>query len=67
MCKAADVTIVEVEELVDLGVLDPDTVHVPGIYVDRIVVGQNYEKRIEVRIIFIKLFSMRIYSWDMFR
>lgn len=48
MCKAADVTIVEVEELVELGALDPDMVHVPGIYVDRIIVGQNYEKRIEV-------------------
>lgn len=65
MCKAADVTIVEVEELVNLGVLDPDTVHVPGIYVDRIVVGQNYEKRIEVRII-IKLLLMGIYSLTFF-
>lgn len=48
MCTAADVTIVEVEELVELGALDPDSVHVPGIYVDRIILGQNYEKRIEV-------------------
>ncbi|XP_065204190.1 succinyl-CoA:3-ketoacid coenzyme A transferase 1, mitochondrial [Planococcus citri] len=47
MCKAAKTTIVEVEELVDTGALDPDFIHVPGIYVDRIVLGQNYEKRIE--------------------
>lgn len=48
MCKAADVTIVEVEELVNVGDLDPDYVHVSGIYVDRIIVGEKYEKRIEV-------------------
>lgn len=46
MCKAADVTIVEVEEIVDK--LDPDNIHVPGIYVDRLVLGSKYEKRIEV-------------------
>ena len=48
MCTAANVTIVEVEEIVELGALDPDSVHVPGIYVDRIIVGESYEKRIEV-------------------
>ena len=48
MCKAAKVTIVEVEELVDTGALDPDFIHIPGIYVDRIVLGEKYEKRIEV-------------------
>ncbi|CAH0555161.1 unnamed protein product [Brassicogethes aeneus] len=47
MAKAAKTTIVEVEEIVDTGTLDPDSVHVPGIYVDRIVLGKNYEKRIE--------------------
>ena len=44
---AAKITIVEVEELVEVGELDPDFIHLPGIYVQRIVVGQNYEKRIE--------------------
>lgn len=50
MCKAAKVTIVEVEEILEVGELDPDSVHVPGIYVDRIIKGPSYEKRIEVRI-----------------
>jgi 3-oxoacid CoA-transferase len=43
------VTIAEVEELVDVGDLDPDLVHTPGIYVDRVIQGTNYEKRIEFR------------------
>ncbi|XP_066993473.1 succinyl-CoA:3-ketoacid coenzyme A transferase 1, mitochondrial [Anabrus simplex] len=51
MCKAAKVTIVEVEEMVNLGDIKPDEVHVPGIYVDRIIVGQCYEKRIEKLVI----------------
>lgn len=48
MCKAAKTTIVEVEELVKLGDLDPDSIHVPGIFVHRIIQCSNYEKRIEV-------------------
>lgn len=47
MARAGDITIAEVEELVQLGMLDPDQVHVPGIYVHRIFQGQQYEKRIE--------------------
>ncbi|XP_054010332.1 succinyl-CoA:3-ketoacid coenzyme A transferase 1, mitochondrial [Hylaeus anthracinus] len=47
MCKAAKVAIAEVEEIVEIGELDPDHVHLPGIYVDRIVKGLSYEKRIE--------------------
>jgi len=43
------VTVAEVEELVDVGELDPDWIHTPGIYVDRIIEGANYEKRIEFR------------------
>ena len=43
------VCVAEVEELVEVGELDPDAVHVPGIYVDRIIQGRNYEKRIEFR------------------
>ena len=43
------VTVAEVEELVELGELDPDAIHTPGIYIDRIVHGRNYEKRIEFR------------------
>jgi len=49
MAKAADITIVEVEELVQPGDLPPDQVHVAGIYVHRIFQGANYEKRIEKR------------------
>jgi 3-oxoacid CoA-transferase subunit A len=47
MAKAGDITIAEVEELVEPGILDPDHVHVAGIYVHRIFQGSNYEKRIE--------------------
>ena len=47
MATAARVTIAEVEELVELGQLDPNTVVTPGIYVKRIFQGTNYEKRIE--------------------
>ncbi len=49
MATAGKVTIVEVEELVDAGGLDPDHVHTPGIYVQRLFVGRDYEKRIEQR------------------
>src|SRR6266576_5843527 len=43
------VTVAEVEELLEVGALEPDQVHTPGIYVDRIIQGANYEKRIEFR------------------
>jgi 3-oxoacid CoA-transferase len=43
------VTIAEVEELVEIGQLDPDQIHTPGIYVDRIIQGRSYQKRIEFR------------------
>lgn len=47
MAKAGDITIAEVEHLVQPGELDPDSIHVAGIYVHRIFQGDNYEKRIE--------------------
>jgi 3-oxoacid CoA-transferase subunit A len=47
MAKAGNISIVEVEELVAPGALDPDQIHVPGIYVHRIFQGAQYEKRIE--------------------
>jgi 3-oxoacid CoA-transferase subunit A len=49
MCGAAKVTVVEVEELVKPGELDPNFVHIPGIFVQRIFQGKKYEKRIEQR------------------
>ena len=49
MATAARVTIAEVEELVEVGSIDPDHVHTPGIYVQRVLVGTNYEKPIEQR------------------
>ena len=49
MCGAAKITVAEVEELVAVGNLDPNEVHVPGIFVQRIFEGTNYEKRIEQR------------------
>ncbi|MBO6755115.1 MAG: CoA transferase subunit A [Roseibium sp.] len=48
MATAGKVTVVEVEELVDFGGIDPDQIHTPGIFVDRLVVG-DFEKRIEKR------------------
>ena len=47
MAAAGKITIVEVEELVPVGELDPNLIHTPSIYVDRIFEGKNYEKRIE--------------------
>jgi len=47
MAKGAKISIVEVEELVEAGALDPNAIHVPGIYVHRIFQGKDYEKRIE--------------------
>lgn len=47
MATAGKVTVAEVEELVEVGQLDPDQVHVPGIYIDRLIQGDSYEKRIE--------------------
>jgi len=49
MCAAARITIAEVEHLVEVGELDPDTVHVPSVYVKRIFQGSNYQKWIEKR------------------
>jgi 3-oxoacid CoA-transferase subunit A len=49
MATAADYCIAEVEELVELGELDPNGIHTPGIFVDAIFQGTNYEKRIERR------------------
>ena len=49
VATAAAITIAEVEHLVEPGELDPDNIHTPGVYVDRIVVGQRYDKLIEQR------------------
>lgn len=49
MATAGKVCVAEVEELVEVGELEPDQIHTPGIYVDRIVLGKDYEKRIERR------------------
>lgn len=49
MAAAAKVTVAEVEEIVPVGSLDPDNIHVPGIYVKRLIKGAKYEKRIEQR------------------
>ena len=49
MCGAAKITVAEVEELVPVGTLDPNQIHVPGIFVKRIFQGEKYEKRIEQR------------------
>ena len=46
---AGKITVVEVEEIVALGELDPDEIHTPGVYVQRIIKGPSYEKRIERR------------------
>ena len=49
MAMAGKITIAEVEEIVEPGELDPNYIHTPGIFVQRIIQGDNYEKRIEQR------------------
>jgi 3-oxoacid CoA-transferase subunit A len=49
MCGAAKITVAEVEELVPAGSLDPNSIHIPGIFIQRIFQGAKYEKRIEQR------------------
>jgi 3-oxoacid CoA-transferase subunit A len=49
MCGAAKITVAEVEELVPVGDLDPNQIHIPGIFVQKIFQGEFYEKRIEQR------------------
>ncbi len=49
MCTAAKKVIVEVEEIVDVGEIHPSAVHIPSIYVHKLIKGEKYEKRIEVR------------------
>jgi 3-oxoacid CoA-transferase subunit A len=49
MATAAKVTVAEVEEIVPVGALDHDSIHTPGIFVQRLVQGAHYEKRIEKR------------------
>lgn len=49
IATAGKITVAEVEELVEVGALDPDHVHTPGVYVQRIFQGKNYQKRIEQR------------------
>ena len=47
VATAGKITIAEVEELVGIGELDPDEIHTPGVYVQKVFVGENYRKRIE--------------------
>ena len=49
MCGASNITVAEVEELLPAGSLDPNEIHIPGIFVQRIFQGSHYEKRIEQR------------------
>ncbi|WP_442678131.1 CoA transferase subunit A [Sphingomonas sp. ASY06-1R] len=49
MATASKLTVAEVEEIVPIGALDPDCIHVPGIYVKRLVLGAPYDKKIEFR------------------
>ena len=49
MCGAAKITVAEVEELVPAGELDPNQIHIPGIFIQRIFQGETFEKRIEQR------------------
>ena len=49
MCGASKITVAEVEKLVPVGTLDPNQIHIPGIFVQRIFEGKTYEKRIEQR------------------
>jgi 3-oxoacid CoA-transferase subunit A len=59
MATAGRITIAEVEELVEVGELDPDQIHTPGVYVKRIIQGPEYQKRIEHRTTRPEDFSLR--------
>lgn len=52
MCKAGTITIAEVEEIVEVGELEPEHIHIPSIYVQRLIKGEKYERRLEVLIQF---------------
>jgi len=54
MARAGNITIAEVEHLVEPGELDPDHIHVPGIYVHRIFKGEHYEKKVEKKTVRVK-------------
>ena len=54
MAMAGKITIAEVEELVPAGELNPNEIHTPGIFVQRIFQGEKYEKRIEQRTVRVK-------------
>lgn len=58
MATAGKITIAEVEEIVEPGEIAPGDVHVPGIYVQRIVKGDSFEKRIEVSFFFLSFCFM---------
>ncbi|BBJ31914.1 hypothetical protein RAS_10230 [Rickettsia asiatica] len=47
MAGAAKVTVCEVEEIVEVGDLEPDSIHTPNIFIQRLMVGEKYEKHIE--------------------
>ena len=47
MATAGKITVVEVEEILNVGELNPDEIHTPGIYVNRIIKGESYSKAIE--------------------
>lgn len=64
MCRAAKVAIVEVEEIVPIGQLDPDEIHLPGVYVKRIIKGEKYEKRIEVLYSYCRVYSSHHFIGD---
>ena len=49
MATAGKICIVEVEEIVPVGEIPPDQVHLPSVYVNKVILGTNYEKRIEFR------------------
>ena len=49
MATAGKICVAEVEEIVEVGELDPDCIHLPGIYVKRLICGAPYDKKIEFR------------------
>ena len=51
IATCGEVTVAEVEQIVEVGELDPDQIHTPGVYVDRLICGPDYEKRIEFRML----------------
>jgi hypothetical protein len=66
MAKAGNYTIAEVEEIVPAGTLDPNHIHLPGVFVNKVLKGKSYKKPIEVFFFSFLFFSFLFFSFLFF-